>query len=53
MCLKAGKEKCAEILLSHGLDLDTNDVYGQTPLFYAASENRLGIMHQYATKCTL
>ena len=36
-----GKEKCAEIVLAHGLSLDEVDVYGQTAMFYAVSENRL------------
>ena len=40
------------MLLSHGLNLDDSDQYGQTPLFYAASENQLEIVRQYATKGT-
>lgn len=46
----SGKEKCAEILLTHGLSLDEVDIYGQTPMFYAISENKLEIVRKYATK---
>jgi ankyrin repeat protein len=38
---REGKIKCAEVLLSQGLNLDEVDKYGQTPIFYAASENQL------------
>lgn len=34
------------------MSLDEVDGYGQTPLFYAANENRLEIVRKYATKCT-
>jgi ankyrin repeat protein len=52
MCIEVGKEICAELLLTHGLSLDDVDIYGQTPMFYAISENRLEIVRKYATKCT-
>ena len=39
-----------EIVLAHGLSLDEVDVYGQTPVFYAVSENRLELARKYATK---
>ena len=45
-----GKEKCAEIVLAHGLSLDEVDVYGQTAMYYAVSENRLELVRKYATK---
>jgi ankyrin repeat protein len=45
-----GKEKCAEILLAHGLSLDDVDVYGQTAMYYAVSENRLELVRKYATR---
>jgi len=38
------------LLLSHGLSLDDIDIYGQTPMFYAVSENRLELVQKYATK---
>lgn len=41
-----------EILLSYGLSLDEVDIYGQTPMFYAVSENQLGLVRKYATKGT-
>ena len=47
-----GKEKCAELMLSHGLSLDDLDIYGQTPMFYAVSEDRLEIVNKYSTKGT-
>ena len=37
-------------MLAHGLSLDEVDVYGQTALFYAVSENRLELVRKYATK---
>lgn len=45
-----GKEKCAEIVLAHGLSLDEVDVYGQTAMYYAVSENRLELVRKYGTK---
>ena len=47
---EAGKERCAELLLSHGLRLEDTDINGQTPLYYACSENQLGIVRAYATR---
>jgi ankyrin repeat protein len=32
------------------MSLDEADVYGQTPIFYAVSENRLEIVRKYSTK---
>ena len=52
-CTYSGKSKCAELLLSYGLSLDETDVYGQTPMFYAVSENRIQIVDTYATTGTL
>ncbi len=37
-------------MLAHGLSLDEVDVYGQTALFYAVSENRLDLVRKYATR---
>lgn len=34
-----------ELLLGSGLSTREVDLYGQTPLFYAASENRLNLIH--------
>ena len=49
MC-KDGKEKCLDLLLEHGLSLDDEDLYGQTPLYYAAKENRMNIIHRLIEK---
>jgi ankyrin repeat protein len=38
------------LLLEAGLSLDDEDIYGQTPLFYAAKENRLNIIHKLIEK---
>lgn len=46
----AGKEHCVELLMSHGLCLDEVDVYGQTPMFYAASENQVEVIRRFANK---
>ncbi len=33
---REGKEKCLDLLLSQGLSLEDQDIYGQIPLFYIA-----------------
>lgn len=38
--------------MAHGLGLDEVDVYGQTAMYYAVSENRLELVRKYATKGT-
>ena len=40
------RKKCLDLLLEQGLSLMEEDIYGQTPLFYAAKENRLNIIHK-------
>lgn len=47
---REGKEKCLDLLLHHGLSLDDEDIYGQTPLFYVAKENRVNIIHKMIEK---
>lgn len=37
-------------MLEQGLSLEDEDIYGQTPLFYAAKENRLNIIHKIIEK---
>jgi len=32
--------------LQKGLDLNETDLYGQTPVYYVAKENRLNIIHK-------
>jgi len=39
-----------DLLLEAGLNLNDEDIYGQTPLFYAAKENRLNIIHKLMEK---
>lgn len=39
-----------DLLLEAGLNLNDEDIYGQTPLFYAAKENRLNIIHKLIEK---
>ena len=36
-----GKKQTAEYILEKGCRLDEQDLYGQTPVFYVVSENRL------------
>ena len=36
-----GKKRVAEYLMSKGCKLDEEDLYGQTPIYYAASEDRV------------
>ena len=38
------------MLLAKGLSLDEEDIYGQTPLYYVAKENRLNIIHKLIEK---
>jgi ankyrin repeat protein len=39
-----------DLLLENGLDLNDPDLYGQTPIYYAAKENRLNIIHRLIEK---
>ena len=39
-----------DLLLERGLDLNDADLYGQTPLYYAAKENRINIIHKLIEK---
>lgn len=39
-----GKKKCVEFLEGHGVSLYEEDAYGQSPLYYIASENQLSLV---------
>jgi len=41
--VREGKLKCFELLVERECKFDESDVNGQTPLFFAARENRLEI----------
>lgn len=43
----SGKIQCVEFLEKLGVSLYEEDAYGQTPLYYIASENQLGLLHKY------
>ena len=44
-----GKAKVAEYLLTQGCKLDDEDLYGQTPIFYVASEDQLHMLYLFTT----
>lgn len=41
-----------EWLLGLGVKLDEEDLYGQTPIFYVASENRLNLLDLFSNDST-
>jgi hypothetical protein len=51
-CCRDGKRKLTEYLLSVGMKLDEEDLYGQTPLYYVASENRMNLLDFFTLPST-
>ena len=39
-----------DYLLELGVRVDEEDLYGQTPIYYVASENRLNIVDRFTDK---
>lgn len=39
----------AEYLLTMGSKIDEEDLYGQTPIYYVASENRLNLLDLFSS----
>lgn len=51
-CCRDGKRKLLEELIKAGVKLDDEDLYGQTPIFYVASENRLNLLDLFNSEST-
>ena len=47
-----GKKNIAEYLTKNGCKLDDEDLYGQTPIYYAASENRVEMLSLFSSEST-
>ena len=48
-----GKKKIAEFLVNRGCRLDEEDLYGQTPIYYAASEDRREMLELFSSESTI
>lgn len=48
-CCRDGKRKLIEYIMSMGCKIDEEDLYGQTPIYYVASENRLNLLDLFNT----
>lgn len=48
-CCRDGKRKMTQYLLTMGCKLDEEDLYGQTPIYYVASENRLNLLDLFTS----
>lgn len=51
-CCRDGKRKLVEYLVTLGCRLDEEDLYGQTPIYYVASENRLNLLELFSPEST-
>jgi ankyrin repeat protein len=47
-CCRDGKRRLTEYLVASGVKIDEEDLYGQTPIFYVASENRLNLLDLFS-----